>query len=986
MGLNLFTLPAEIPFLDAIATTWLARAGNDPLAIARGIILLPTRRAARSLAEAFLRAGDGRPMLLPRITALGALDEAPLAMAGALDLPPAITPMARLATLSRLILGMRGEGGAPTGADRAWPLAVELAALMDEAERAEIDLGQRLPDAADPEFAEHWGRTLAFLGIVTKAWPDFLTESRLMNPAARQVALLNAQARAWTDSPPDHPILIAGTTAGIPAVARLLRVVARLPNGEVVLPALDLGMTDAAWDAIEPSHPQAGLAALLAGLDARRGDVRQWGDARAKTVATRFATFSTALLPAAALDAWRAPGPVALDGVRASHPQDPQEEADAIALILRETLETPGALAALVTPDRGLATRVTAALARAGIVADDSAGERLKDTPPAVFLRLLARATAERLAPAPLLALLKHPLAALGLYPAQARAEARALERAVLRGPRPGAGIGGLRKAVDAANEPRVKAFLAQIEQALEPLLRLDSAAAAPLTASLDALLQAAERLATTVDQPGATRLWAGEEGAALAETLAELRGVLATLPDQRRGVLPGFLDAVLEGAVVRGRRALRGRDGVEHPRVFIWGLLEARLQHVDRLVLGGLVEGVWPPATDPGPWLSRPMRTRVGLPSPEVAVGLAAHDFLSLVCASPEVVLSCPDRRDHAPAVPARWLSRLDAYLSGQNGIRLPTHPAVIWARALDLPPDGPRPVAPPAPNPPVHRRPRRLSVTEIETWLRDPYAIYARHILGLKKLDPLDQETDAADYGSIVHDGLHAFLRDIGAGWPDDAAPGLRRSLEHALARSSARPALAAWWAPRLLRIADWIAAHEAERRRKLPVTALHSEVTGRITLARPGGAFQLVGRADRIEVMGDGTLTLIDYKTGTPPSRRDIARGYAAQLLLEAVMARAGGFQSIQAGEAVSLLYWRLTGGLEPGTETAARKPDELTAAIDEARIGLENLIDRFDREEPYLSQPAAAAAPRFSDYARLARVAEWSQAGDDEERDE
>ena len=332
-----------MPFLDAIAGQWLRQSGEDPLAVSRGLILLPTRRAARALAEAFLRASGGRPLLLPRITALGALDEAPLTLAGALDLPPAVEPAQRLAALTRLILAMRGENGAPRTADRAWPLAAELAALMDEAERSEVDLARRLPDAADPAYAAHWARTLQFLRIVTRSWPDWLTEQRLMNPAARLVALLDAQARAWDAAPPAEPVLAAGTTGGIPAVARLLQVVARLPNGTVVLPGLDTAMPEYAWAELNDAHPQAGLARLLQGLGAIRDDVRPWpATSPDRTRAARTATLSCALLPANAVAEWRHAAPAAIDGLSLLAAADQQEEAAAIAMILRGTLETPG--------------------------------------------------------------------------------------------------------------------------------------------------------------------------------------------------------------------------------------------------------------------------------------------------------------------------------------------------------------------------------------------------------------------------------------------------------------------------------------------------------------------------------------------------------------------------------------------------------------------------------------------------------------------
>ena len=977
--MNLWSIPPGAPFLDTIAHAWL-KGAPDPLDVAQGLILLPTRRAARALAESFLHVSGGRPLLLPRITALGALDEAPLALAGALDLPPAVEEPRRLAELSRLILAMRGENGAPRTADGAWALAAELARLMDEAERAEIDLATRLPDAADPAFAAHWSQTLKFLHIVTRAWPQWLAEQGMMNPAARQGALLDAQAAAWEQTPPSHRVVAAGATGGIPAVARLLHVVGRLPQGAVVLPGLDTAMSDEAWDALEPTHPQAGLAHLLHHLGAIRRDVRAWPVAEEP----RAAALSLALLPALALQVWRPPPPIDTDGLFRLDTADQQEEAAAIALVLREALETPGARAALVTPDRALAERVAAELLRFGVVADDSAGEKLADTPPAVFLRLLLRAVAEKLAPVPLLSLLKHPLAAAGLAPAACRAATRELELACLRGPRPMPGIAGLRRALDrsAAGAGRAD-FLARVEQCLEPALRIAASVELAPAQAFAAVIEAAESLAATDELAGPARLWAAEEGEALASRMAEVQAVLPLLPDQRWSVLPALLDTVLEGAVVRSRRALRGRDGagVEHPRVFIWGLLEARLQAADVMVLGGLAEGVWPPASDPGPWLSRPMRARVGLPSAEEAIGQSAHDFVACACAAPRVILSCPRRRDGAPAVPARWLTRLEALL-GQDRA-LPQHPASAWVRALDQPIGEPIPAQPPRPCPPVPLRPRQLSVTEIETWLRDPYAIYAKRVLRLSTLKPLDETTDAADYGSLVHAALHRFFADIGTRWPPDAINRLRNAMDRALREAGLRDALAAWWAPRLERIADWVAKTEAERRALHAPIAVQSELSGTWELNRPGGRFVLRGRADRIERHAGG-LSILDYKTGTPPSQKAVDAGLAPQLLLEAAMAVAGAFGDALALPSVELAYWHLTGGFHAGETRALFKSDAaaIADATRDARSSLAALIDAYDEPDRcYLSQPQPAHAPRFSDYAQLARVAEWA-AGDEE----
>lgn len=974
--MNLLTISPERPFLDVLARWWLAGSGPDPLASAEGLILLPTRRAARSLTEAFLRASGGRPLMLPRIVALGALDETPFALAGALDLPAAVEPVKRLAVLARLVLEMKGHGGAPRFADGAWRLARELAALLDEAYRNGVSLAETLPEAAEAAYAEHWIETIKFLAVVTQHWPLWLADNGVMDTALRALKLLDAQAAAWEAEPPTHRIVVAGATGGVAAVADLMRVVIRLPQGSVVLPGLDLGMEEAAWSALDDTHPQAGMQRLLSLIGAGRGDVSELSEGEGPLPRGagegRVATIRGALLPATALAHWRQPFRPDIDGLYMSDPADQQEEAVAIALALREAIETPNARAALVTPDRALALRVAAELTRYGVIVDDSAGEALAHTPPAVFLRLLARAVADGLAPVAFLALLKHPLAAFGLSAASCRRAARALERRCLRGPPPPPGIAGLRAALERVGDnERVADLIDRIERGLAPLTALAEAGDATPADALAALIESAEAAAATDMQEGAGRLWAHEEGEALATHLAALGTALPVLPAQPLAILPGLLDATMDGAVARSRRALRGRDGAEHPRIAILGLLESRLQSFDVLVLGGLAEGVWPAATDPGPWLSRPMRKAVGLTSPEERVGQMAHDFASLTCASPRVILSCPRRRDGAPAVPARWLVRLTAFLRG-HGAALEAHPGPYWARLLDQPAGGPRPVSPPAPRPARTLRPRKLSVTEIETWLRDPYAIYAKHVLGLRALDPLEQNADAADYGTIVHAAVAAFIRALDRP-PDPAA--LRLEMDRALASRALRPALAAWWRPRLHRIADWLAEVEAARRAERPPQAVGCEVEGRWQV--PDGVdFTLSGVADRIEHHPDG-LSILDYKTGVIPAAKDIEGGYASQLLLEAAMARAGAFGAALSGPPNELSYWRLSGGIPAGEIRPVFKNGGLGDRVHRGVEALIALIREFDDpEQPYLSQPHPGASPRFSNYAQLARIAEWS----------
>ena len=981
--MNLHTIPPHVPFLDALADYWLRRAGPDPLSLADGLILLPTQRAARALNEAFLRRSGGQPLLLPRIAALGALDEAPLALAGALALPPPVDSLWRLAVLTRLVMALDGQYGAPGTADRAWQLAMELADLLDEAHRSEVNLAEALPEAADAGYAEHWGRTIEFLKIVTRAWPEWLADNGLLDGTDRNIKLLDAQSEAWSQQPPRCPVIVAGTTGGIKAVARMIRVVATMPGGMVILPGLDLAMDDAVWEQLDAGHPQAGLRRLLINLNATRGDVQRWEQQETPLRAGRCAALWQSLLPAQALGDWRTSGTPDIEGLMRLQAADQQEEAVAIALALRNALQAPHARAALVTPDRQLAARVAAELGRYGVVVDDSAGEPLADTPPGAFLRLLAHAVADGLAPVALLSLLKHPLTALGLRPADARRAARRLELACLRGPAPAPGLSGLRTALELKPNTAAQELLHRLELRMQPIFRIAARTDATPAEALTALIECAEAVAETNELSGAARLWSGEEGEALANHLTALGAALPILPAQPVATLPGLLDASMEGAVVRSRRALRGREGAEHPRVAILGLLEARLQSADLIVLGSLAEGVWPPATDPGPWMSRPMRAAVGLESPEERVGQMAHDYAMLACAAPEVVLSCPRRRDGAPTVPARWLVRLEAYLDGQKAA-LPLHPGAAWARMLDQPAGEPRPAQPPQPRPPLDARPRRLSVTEIETWLRDPYAIYAKHVLRLRALSPLEESADAADYGSIVHAALADFLTHLPPTYPRQATALLQAAMNRALDAEGLRPALTAWWRPRLARIAEWVAEAERQRRLHGPMALVRAEVQGIWPVPGTGLPFTLSGRADRIERRADGTLAILDYKTGAVPSAGQVDQGLAPQLPLEAAMAAAGVFGPELEGRTAELTYWHLSGGFEPGKETKLFKhdPDETASEAAKAERALIALVAAFDDpSRAYLSQPHPGAAPRFSDYAQLARVAEWAALEDE-----
>ncbi len=982
------SIAAGVSFVDALAAGLLVRHGKDPLELADVTLLLPTRRACRAIQDAFLRASGGRPLVLPRCLPLGDLDPEELVLAeaeglrGALDpeLPPAIPPLRRDLLLSRLILKLgataAGSGG-PMNEEQALRLAQELGRFLDQVETEGLGL-ERLRDLVPEAYAAHWQITLRFLGILEEAWPEILAAEGAIGGAERRRRLLEAQAALWERDPPARPVIAAGSTGSIPATAALLATVARLPRGEVVLPGLDREAAPETWALIreDPAHPQHGLACLLERIGVERAQVADWPAEIAVGLQARRRLADWALRPAPATAAWRglaaglaeAERGAALAGVARIDCADPGEEAAVIALVLRQALETEGQTAALVTPDRDLARRVGAELRRWKVLVDDSAGRPLAETPPGVFLRLLAALAAAALAPVPLLAALKHPLAAAGLAPGAFRAQVRELERTILRGPRPAPGFAGLRRALRSAEGGTgLTDFLADLEARLKPLIKAFGARRRRLADLIEAQIAAVEALAASDDLTGAARLWTGEAGEAAAEFLADLLAAADDGVTLEPGGYPGFFDSLLAGRVVRPRY---GR----HPRLHIWGPLEARLQHAEVMVLGGLNEGTWPAEVEAGPWLSRPMRRDFGLPAPERRIGLAAQDFAQAFTA-PRLYLTRAERVEGTPTVPSRWLLRLEALLQSlesQDAWRTEAPEWRAWAEALDRP-AAPVAMKPPAPRPPLAARPRKLSVTRVEVWRRDPYALYAAEILKLRALEPLDADPGAAERGILIHEALERFLKAWPDALPDDPEAVLLECGAKVFKAIEAKPGAYAFWWPRFCRIARHVAEQEGERR--VGLRQALAEIRGSLTLDAPGGPFTLSAKADRIESYADGRLAILDYKTGVLPLVKDVDDGYAPQLPLEAAIAAAGGFPGLAAAEASELAYWKLSGGEPAGQIRPVRSAPEALAAA--ALEGLARLVARFDDPKtPYHAVPRPDRAPIFSDYAHLARIKEWS----------
>jgi ATP-dependent helicase/nuclease subunit B len=1031
---HVLSIPPGAPFLPTLVDGLLDGSvvrgvayRERPEALADLTLFLPTRRAARAFAGVLVdRLGAGAA-ILPRLRPLGDVDEDGgdgLTDPAILDLPAPMEDADRLTGFATLVTAWRRGLGPraletpsghritiPASAADAVHLARDLLRLVDQAAVEGVDwsgLSRLVPQ----DYAGWWQLTLDFLTIAIDAWPRHLAERGRMDPVAHRTAVIRAVADRLARKGHPGPIVAAGSTGSQPATAALLSAVARLPAGAVVLPGLDLDLDDAVFDSLVAGreegtvgHPQAALARLLGTMGIDRAEVRALGSSPAD-LSDRARIVSAALLPAGETHRWptiaadlrAAEGRVdaALGGVAVTVAANEAEEALAIAVALRETLERPAATAALVTPDRALARRVASELGRFGIVAEDSAGIPLTRTPPGTLALLVADCVASGLDPVQLVALTRHPLATFGLPAEAARAAARILETGCLRGPRLAPGSAALVEAartLPAARTERhahaavrrlddddigaARDLANRIRDALAALEALDPGRPVGHRALLSAHLAALRAVAADEGGPDGG-LFDGADGAALARFYAGHLDAGADL-EVRPADLPGLLAALLQGETVRRR--------VPAARISIWGQLEARLMSVDRLVVGGLNEGSWPAATDTGPWLSRPMRASLGFAAPEQQTGLSAHDFAQAL-GTRDVVLTRSAKAGGAPTVPSRFLTRLLALVGadaetamiGRGGRH------VLHARLLDDRPPEPR-FERPRPAPPVAVRPRTLSVTEIERWIRDPYAIYARHVLRLSPLPGLGERPDFGTRGSAVHDALARFSREWEGPFDETAVAALVAIGREEFRALEAFPEVHALWWPRFEAAARWLVpAFEAGR----GDVRRFAEVTGRWVVIPGEDGFVLRGRADRIDLVDDGWLSIVDFKTGAAPSDKQIAAGLTPQLALEAAIARRGGFEGVPAGEAADLTHVVLRGiagknevrsfrGMS-GKEGTKSVADVIT----ETEARLLGLVTAYRRPETgYLSRAHPLKRAETGDFDHLARVGEWSIGSDDEE---
>lgn len=1017
---HLWTMPPAAHFLRDLAQVLWHSARFSQIDLSQALIFLPNRRAVRGLTRALYAQCGEKVMLSPNLRALGDLglqsdsgDDAEIFVddPAILDLPPAIDPRRRLLELAALV---REFSSLKPDLVRALHIARALASLLDSAGMAEtVDWSQLACLVADKELAVHWQISAQFLDLLREAWPARLHAMGLMDPGARRALILRRLAAALIARGGDDPVILAGSTGSAPATRELMKAVLSLKLGRVVLPGLDRHLDAQAWELVGPQHPQSSLKTLLDELGLAARDISEWPVDPAPDAVARSAVLHEAMRPAEATGDWRqrmasdagrAMVRAAMQGLSRIEADD---EADAVRIATTwiqhqlasrneaAGVETPTDPIHVITPDIALAQRIVARLVRYGIDTRISAGTALKETPIGSFLALIFLWMEDPIAPQTIGALLQHPLTRIGLESdAIAAFREDAFHAAGLRGPRLYTDPQSLLAGLDRNGRALAHAGLTTFFEILSPLMQAENFPASPRQAAI-LVCEAAEKLAATPDQTGAERLWQGASGEAAAAILSDLVGLDPLMfGDAQLGAqdFGAFWSAISEGTLV-------APENSGDPRVEIMGPLEARLSRSDRVILLGLEEGNWPALPGPDPFLSRGLREDLGLPSPDERIGLAAHDFVEFASAGEVALIHC-QRRDDRPAIASRWLWRLDIVLSAAQAdakaqIREAATPLVEIARQMDRAWQHVD-IAPPAPRPPLRARPRQLSVTQIETLIRDPYAIYANKVLGLRAKEPLGGPFLARLRGQAIHQGLehwieggrkkadgsaaseHGVIKRNPA--DQDHAPALENMIRQAMLAQGCPPADARMEMARLRRaIAHFVRWDESQLASQRDEAI---EVKGLIRFDTDLGPFTLTGTADRIDIRADGSALILDIKTGAVPGSKEVEIGLAPQLLLEGAMLLRGGFPQVKASRIGELVYWHFSGegSVRP---VAVKTEDEKSRAI----IGsLTRLLNRFaDEDYPFRCAIIPKKVRYQSEYELLSRRPEWS-ASDTEDADD
>ncbi len=961
--MKVFNIPAETNFLQSLASGVIKMAEEKKIPLEDFVILLPNRRSCGSLAQEFLLQSGGQALLLPKLTPLGDIDGEELQLMDNLSLPSSVPVFERSAILAQWIKEWFAQKGESLSQSQCWGLAESLGDLLHQIYIEELPWS-KLSSLVDIDYAAHWQEITLFLDYFAERWEKWLEESKLIDPARRELLLLRRQAEYWANNRPAHPIIAAGSTGSVRATADLLNTIANLPNGQVILAGLDKHLDSNLWKDLPASHPQFYLARLLSKFELLPGDVADWpylgketGDSGAKEL-----FWSAAMRPQS--EAWSARRLNADCAAQITRidTRNAEEEARVIALLLRETLEEKGKTAALVTPDMTLSVKVAALLRRFGLEIENSAGQSLAHTGAGRLLSLSVRLWGKPFRHAAFLGFLKHPLIAATTD--KSVDPVFILEKEYLRdGSRNFLAQGDYKsflKALERAKAPdSVIAFMKEFLFHAEPMLLH----AAQEKSDCRDILQDQMRFLDALSQKSC---WLGQDGEAALKLCEDLLASADKIGVIGLADYGEFFETILQKTLIRPQAG-------EHPHLKIWGPLESRLQSVDRLILSGLNEGVWPPRPDQDPWMSRQMRDDFGLSSRERRIGQSAHDFVQGILGAKEVFLTRAIRQGGQPMVESRFLSRLDALLNAQG---MPRPNQEKSARYLAMAeqwnaPEAMAKLSPPRPAPPGQVLPKQFSYSAADLLRRDPYAFYGKYILRLKPLAGLNLAVDNMLWGSLVHEAVKSAAKS-------KKAPQL--IAEQALGLFRDHPAMTAFYRPRLESVLKYFLDQYRIESLDISKSLYEDEAEGIIPISVSGKEFKFYAKLDRLDILKNGTARIVDYKTGELPTEKSVLSGNSAQLALQSAVYSRGGIASVEILPIQEIAYYRLN--IDPQKNEAHRYTgQDFAKSADEALERLKSLIEFYCAPGAvYFSEPFGSKFARNKDYRHLSRILEWGSLED------
>jgi len=939
---NLFSIAPVHPFNHTLAEFILGQ-GFSEQEIANSIVLLPTRRACRDFLKAFAQTNTKQAFFCPQVLSLGDSNEDEIYFATSDIVKQDIVSNLQLQFILTRLVQQKNN----SNLSEAFYLAQDLAHLISQTETALLSFDD-LKNIKAANYAEHWGQILDFLKIVTHFLPEILKETGKITPAlARAENILNATKFYSHKAQLGTKIIIAGSTGSLPPTRKLIKTLAEFENTYIILPGLDFNLSEADFNDVTPTHPQFGMKDLLDDLKAKPWQVKEITPSKnSLTPNSRLDLISKTMLPSSSIKTWEG---VKLPtdctaGITSLTLNNVEEEALAISLIIKKSCFEKKTVA-LVTPDRNLAKRVSVKLKKFGILADDSSGTPFDKTPLGRLICAVADCVTKNFSALSLVTLLNSAYITFGLERKQYLETLTKFEKFVLRKIHLYNGLDDLKNKLvqlnlDATLQSELVSFIDKLLKALEPLKYSSQTLKAK---------QWWQNLLTSLHNLGADAHLTTDNS--LAELNQEINEHADLLPDLTISDFSKILPLIMNFFSVRPPMH-------ENASVIILGQIEARLLDVDTVILGSLNDGTFPKNTVISPWMSETMRVEFGLPPSTRKIGLAAHDFTQAL-GKCEVFLTRALKDGGTPTNASRFILRLEALLSSAS---LKLEDSQTWYNLVKHY-TSVKELTPPKraeANPPLDARQfKNFYVTKIERLLHSPYDFYAENILKLRPLDELEKLPELSDFGNFVHEGIAKYINKGGG-----SSEQLLQMIESEFTKSQIPLDIQHFWITSLKRIAQFV-ADDYNSKKHLYTQHLLEQV-GEAKL----DGFNIAAKADRIDKLQDGSVTIIDYKTGAVPKNSDVSSGWNPQLTLEAIICEAGGFVGINHSKVSEIAYYKL-GGQSGGKITRI----DLTKGdiLENTRHRIAQLLHEFcDKPTPFIARHLSEYSLKYSNYEHLARI--------------